>query len=104
MIFMYPKVMKAKRSRGGNLSWCQATTEAFCPVINRWRERRTVNNDGREIPGEEEKPEIPDSQQQQGDAESAISSLSRGVYPAVEEEETKMNAKQQGDTRNNQAV
>jgi len=104
MIFMYPKVMKAKRSRGGNLSWCQATTEAFCPAINRWRERRTVNNDGREIPGEEEKPEIPDSQQQQGDAESAISSLSRGVYPAVEEEETKMNAKQQGDTRNNQAV
>jgi len=54
MIFMYPKVMKAKRSRGGNLSWCQATTEAFCPAINRWRERRTPSNNEREISQEEE--------------------------------------------------
>ena len=57
---MYPKVTKAKRSRGGNLSWCQATIEAFCPAINRWCERRAAKNDEREIPQEEEEqPEEP---------------------------------------------
>mmetsp|Transcript_5681 Transcript_5681/g.12474 ORF Transcript_5681/g.12474 Transcript_5681/m.12474 type:complete len:445 (-) Transcript_5681:631-1965(-) len=29
MIFMQPKVMTAKRSQGGNLSWCQAFAKAF---------------------------------------------------------------------------
>ena len=95
MIFMYPKVMKAKRSRRGNLSWCQAITEAFCPAINRWRERRPPQNNEREIPQEEEEetPEIPDIQQQQGDAELATArSLSRDVRPGSEEEKTEIEA------------
>jgi len=90
---MYPKVMKAKRSRGGNLSWCQATTEAFCPAINRWRERRTAKNDEREIPQEkEEKPEIRADQERQGDTDLGASSLPHGVRPGSEEEKTEIEA------------
>jgi len=93
MIFMYPKVMKAKRSQGGNLSWCQATTEAFCPAVNRWRERRAAKNDEREIPQEDdEKPEIPAGHQRQGDTELVPSSLSRDVRPGSEEEKTEIEA------------
>ena len=90
---MYPKVMKAKRSRGGNLSWCQATAEAFCPAINRWRERRTAKNDEIEIlQEEEEKPEIPADQEQQGDTDLVASSPSHGVRPGSEEEKTEIEA------------
>jgi len=90
MIFMYPKVMKAKRSQGGNLSWCQATTEAFCPAINRWRERRAAKSDEQEISQEDdEKEEIPASHQQQGDTELVPSSLSRDVRPGSEEEKNR---------------
>mmetsp|Transcript_22525 Transcript_22525/g.48828 ORF Transcript_22525/g.48828 Transcript_22525/m.48828 type:complete len:223 (+) Transcript_22525:533-1201(+) len=93
MIFMYPKVMKAKRSQGGNLSWCQAITEAFCPAINRYRERRIAKNADREIPQEEEEqPEIPVIQQQQGDTELVTCSLPRGVRPESEEEKTEIEA------------
>jgi len=93
MIFMYPKVMKAKRSQGGNLSWCQATTEAFCPAVNRWRERRAAKNDEREIPQEDdEKPEIPAGHQRQGDTELVPSSLSRDIRPGSEEEKTEIEA------------
>ena len=92
---MYPKVMKAKRSRGGNLSWCQAITEAFCPAINRRRERIPPKNNEREIPQEEEeeKPGIPDIQRQQGDTELATThSLSRDIRPGSEEEKTEIEA------------
>ena len=93
MIFMYPKVMKAKRSRGGNLSWCQATTEAFFPAITRWRERKTAKNDERELPQEaEEKPEIPADQERQDDTELVASSPLRGVRPGSEEEKTEIEA------------
>jgi len=93
MIFMYPKVMKAKRSRGGNLSWCQATTEAFCPAINRWCERRTPKIDERENPQEEEEnPEIPVSQRQLGDVVLVDVSLTLDIRPGSEEEKTEIEA------------
>ena len=90
---MNPKVMKAKRSRGGNLSWCQAATEAFCPAISRWRERKTAKNDEREIPQEaEEKPEIPADHEQQDDTELVTSNPLHGVRPGSEEEKTEIEA------------
>jgi len=98
MIFMYPKVMKAKRSHGGNLSWWQAITEAFCPAINRWRERRTPRNNENETPQEEEEyPKIPAREQQQGDTEF-VTALDD--HPGSEEEnpEIPSHEQQQGDT------
>jgi len=93
LIFMYPKVMKAKRARGGNLSWCEAIIEAFCPAINRWRERRTRDIGEREKPQEEEEnPEIEDNQQPQGDVELVTGSLSLDVRPGSEEEKTEIEA------------
>jgi len=93
LIFMYPKVMKAKRARGGNLSWCEAIIEAFCPAINRWRERRTRDIGEREKPQEEEEnPEIEDNQQQPGDVELVTGSLSLDVRPGSEEEKTEIEA------------
>jgi len=94
MIFMYPKVTKAKRSGGrNNVSWCQAITEAFCPAINGWREGRIARNDEREIHQKEvETSEISTRQQQQGDAEVVTSILTQVVCPGSEEEKTEIEA------------
>lgn len=99
-IFVYPKMMKARRGNGGNTSWCQAFTEVFCPAMNRWRERRAARNDEKETPQDEKgKPDIANGETEMTMTTNSVMASSvmansgrMDVRPGSEEEKTEIEA------------
>mmetsp|Transcript_18977 Transcript_18977/g.30670 ORF Transcript_18977/g.30670 Transcript_18977/m.30670 type:complete len:91 (+) Transcript_18977:63-335(+) len=89
---MLPKVMKVKRSQGGNLSWCQAFAEAFWPALGERRKRRSPANVTvtRAITCEEEKEKTEIRAHRQSDVESKPSMCTPGADSDGEEEKTEI--------------
>ena len=95
MIFIYPNVLKAKRSQGGSeISWCQAFATALLPA-GMVRKRHTSDNVTRmqkTCRMEEEKTEV--QAQGQANIELESSGPALGSRHESEEEKIKMEARQ----------